>query len=255
VGKLRLRYRRITDPSGEQVSALNRERFESFGPGILGVGDVSAQAKPCEALAAIFDLQGFTSFCSQIDPHLVLPIYLDRFLTWLFRVVSEEFKIGDSDSDVLLWSPLPFFAKFLGDGVLFLWECSDLDLVDLGNIVVSLCDVCMKYRQEFSPLAADEFVHAPSRLRCGIARGQVVPIGNGKDFVGPCINVASRLQKLGPYSFAFSRRGFDLHNFHEIWKNRFVSQRVQVRGVGEEELVFVLAEECSTGAPLDSGHR
>ena len=105
--------------------------------------------------------------------------------------------------------------------------------------------MCVKYEQEFVAEAVNDFVHAPARLRCGIARGQVVPVGNGKDFVGPCINVASRLQKLGPYSFAFSRRGFDLRHFHEVWKGRFVPQKVQIRGVGDEELVFVLADECN----------
>src|SRR4029077_11901818 len=53
-------------------------------------------------------------------------------------------------------------------------------------------------------------VDPPPVLRCGIARGTVFCVGDGEDYVGSCINMAARLQRLQGISFAFNRRGFDL---------------------------------------------
>lgn len=116
--------------------------------------------------------------------------------------------------------------------------------MDMGNIVGSLLNICRGYRDEFLPRIKKSFTKPPAKLRCGIARGQILSIGEERDFVGPCINVASRLQKIGQFSFAFSKRGFNLErNFGETWRNDFVLIKYQIRGVGEEELVFVLASE------------
>ncbi len=109
---------------------------------------------------------------------------------------------------------------------------------------MSLFNICKGYRNDFFPMIRRRVTKPPAKLRCGIARGQILSIGEEKDFVGPCINVASRLQKLGQFSFAFSKRGFSLdRNFREKWKNDFVLIKYQIRGVGEEELLFVLKEE------------
>jgi hypothetical protein len=69
-------------------------------------------------------------------------------------------------------------------------------------------------------------------------------IGDGRDFVGPCINLAARLQKLGKFSFAFSKRGFELEKyFTKETQSLFTLIRSQIRGVGDEELLFVLKNE------------
>ena len=244
---LHLKYKRIAHRKIGTAQELPKSAFASFNPSILGLGKISREAEYQEALAAIFDLEGFTTFCSQIDPHLVVPEYLEQLLTWLFDAISKEFKLEETTDEILLWSPLPFFAKFLGDGVLFLWNTKGMHAKDIGNIVASLLSICRSYRGQFFTEARGNFVRVPPRLRCGIARGQVVAVGEKADFVGPCINMAARLQKLGTYSFAFSRRGFDLdRNFEKGWKKEFSTQNVDVRGVGEDELVYVLNEECST---------
>jgi class 3 adenylate cyclase len=80
-------------------------------------------------------------------------------------------------------------------------------------------------------------------LRCGIARGQIISIGDGNDYVGSCINLASRLQKLSQLTFAISRRGFDLsEEKYKPWKY-FVLKKVELRGIGKEELVYVKEHE------------
>src|SRR5205823_6776965 len=93
--------------------ALSKKAFNEFDLPILGLGDVAAPAKPTEAIAAVFDLEGFTNFCKQIEPHLSVPKYLDAFLTWLMKKLRKEMCETEHGSDVVLWCPLPFFVKFL----------------------------------------------------------------------------------------------------------------------------------------------
>src|SRR3982751_2685772 len=116
MGTLKLTY--VNAEDGWHISDAD---FRSFNASLLGLGDISADGKYFEALAAIFDLEGFTSFTNQIDPHLVIPEFLNEFLTWLFDAISAQLK-REVDEEVILWGELPFFAKFLGDGVLFLWD-------------------------------------------------------------------------------------------------------------------------------------
>ena len=60
-----------------------------FNTSIFGLGDVSREGKPFDLLAVFFDLDGFTFFCNQIDPQLVIPEYLDQMLHGLFfRLIS-----------------------------------------------------------------------------------------------------------------------------------------------------------------------
>jgi hypothetical protein len=71
----------------------------------------------------------------------------------------------------------------------------------------------------------------------------VFPIGNGRDFVGPCINISARLQKFNGLSFAFSARGIDANGFNEDYRNYFIKKRVKIHGIGDDELIYILAKE------------
>jgi class 3 adenylate cyclase len=190
--------------------------FDKFNPDLLNIGDLNEPSKPIEVLSVVFDLEGFTNFTKQVDPQLSIPNYISDFFNWLFAQIKES--ITDR-KDKKLWSEFPFFSKFMGDGALFLWKI-DLDKImrigkDLPsnelretidvficNIIACMYDICNNYL-EFYISMKEKYVQPPSRLRCGIARGNVFPIGNGLDFVGPCINISSRLQKFNGLSFAF----------------------------------------------------
>jgi class 3 adenylate cyclase len=215
MGTLKLRYSEKVDADGMVDYYLPISKFKEFNPSILGLGDVANESEYYEALAAIFDLEGFTSFCNQIDPHLVIPEYLNAFLNWLFQTISELFLQREDKTKAVVWCHFPFFAKFLGDGVLFLWDTRNMQAGCIGNIVMSLQDVCREYEETFLPKIKKLVSKPPIKLRCGIARGQILSIGNGNDFVGPCINVAARLQKIGQFSFAFSKRGFNLERYFD----------------------------------------
>jgi hypothetical protein len=243
VGTLNLGYSAV-DKDGSHYQSLTQRDFAKFNSAILGLGDISREGQYIEALAAIFDLEGFTTFCNQIDPHLAVPEYLDRFLTWLFAELMTELKSGEDADKVFMWARLPFFAKFTGDGILFLWNTKYANNVaDIGNIVASLLNICNRYKTTFAKEMQRDFTKVPPRLRCGIARGQVITIGDQNDYVGSCINLAARLQKFGGLTYAFPRRGFGKACFTtEAWA-MFIALRTAIPGIGDDEIVLVSKKE------------
>src|SRR5438045_3290582 len=100
---------------GFAFNSLSRTAFASFNSHILGLGDISVEGSYIQALAAFYDLEGFTSFSNQVDSHLVVPEFPSRFVDWVFGFLAEEFKESESSDRVLVWGSLPFFTKFLGD--------------------------------------------------------------------------------------------------------------------------------------------
>jgi hypothetical protein len=227
-----------------KLLTLSAEQFESFNPDVLGLGDIGSPSTQVEALAAIFDLSGFTSFCSQVDPHLAVPEYLSRFLDWLFKEIKQGLLKEGNEEEKILWASLPFLAKFLGDGVLFLWDTKNMGGAEICNVITSLWEICGNYVREFYPTIRKTVVQPPKALRCGISRGMVFSVGNGEDYVGPCINIAARLQKLSLLTFCFSRRGFDIEkHMPEETAVKYVLKSVSLRGIGEDELVWVRKEE------------
>jgi hypothetical protein len=130
----------------------------------------------------------------------------------------------------------------MGDGILFLWETDELSEVEIINIVVSMFEICKNYQKDFLKKITKKIVNPPSKLRCGIARGTIYTVGNGNDFVGPCINMSARLQKLNTLSFCFSRRGLN-PEINEYLSELVVTKITNIRGIGSEELVCVLKDE------------
>ncbi len=228
----------------KRVKILDKEKFDRFNPYVLGLGDISSSSKEVEAMAAVFDLSGFTKFCNQVDPHLAVPEYLSHFLDWLFNeikdvVVEKSYKEGKK-----LYTDLPFLAKFLGDGVLFLWDTRNMSEVAICNVIVSLNIICRLYREQFYQKIKAVVVEPPTALRCGIARGKVFSVGNRQDYVGPCINIASKLQKMSHLTYCFHRRGFNIDKYmHKDVRLQFIEKRANITGVGDNELIWILKEE------------
>ena len=103
-------------------SLYRRAKLRKFSPAVLRLGDISTRSRQIDVIAAVFDLSGFTTFCSQVDPYLSMPLFLDRFLNWLFEEIKSQSEQERFKQGIVLHTPLPFFAKFTGDGVLFLWN-------------------------------------------------------------------------------------------------------------------------------------
>lgn len=230
---------------GKKAKLLSKKVFEQFNPDLLGLGDLTNPASSTEAIAAVFDLQGFTNFCKQIDPHLSVPTFLGPFITWLMDQIKSEMTQKVYDEGTSLWGPLPFFVKFMGDGLLILWDSSKTSPISRRNILVGLSAICKKYPKSFLPEMKKKVVEPPPVLRCGVARGTVFSVGDGNDFVGSCINMAARIQKLGATTFAFNRRGFEIDDdaVPAFFKNDLLIAEVSIRGIGDSELVCILKKE------------
>ena len=108
------------------------------------------------------------------------------------------------------------------------------------NVVVSLENTCKRYKNNFVPKIRRELSEIPPKIRCGVAMGMVCSVGNGEDYIGPCINIASRLQKLSGLSFCFSRRGFDYEKgMVKETADSYIVKKVSIRGIGDDERVCV----------------
>lgn len=228
------------------VKIIKKSTFDNFNEDILGLGNIESKSQQINALSVIFDLEGFTNFCKQIDPHLAVPEYLSEFLKWIFEKIRKELISKTYPEGYKTWADLPFLSKYLGDGILFLWNTDTMSDMSIRNVVVSMYEVCRKYQSEFYPLISQKTINPPTKLRCGIARGAIYSVGNGNDFVGPCINMSARLQKLNSLTFCFSRRGIDPNALGNSYKDRFIVKKVNIRGIGEEELVCFSRQEFDT---------
>lgn len=146
-----------------------------------------------DAIAAIIDLEGFTSFCSQPENHKKLA----RFLNFVFeRVTDSLLAAGLNDSAT--------HFKFLGDGALYIWSLEDVEPKRLSQqIVLALHNLYRTY----PTLVVDELddlsvSSVPRRIRVGIAQGEVTELrsadGTTTEYVGFSINLAARLQHYFP---------------------------------------------------------
>src|SRR5262245_10823858 len=81
------------------------------------------------------------------------------------------------------------------------------------------------------------------------------------DYVGSCINLAARLQKLGPLHFACSTRGITMPELSERHSDalprpefvpRFTKESAQVRGVGAAEKLWVRTRELTSASAAES---
>jgi len=252
--KFRYEYQKTSD--GHDHLALTSPQFQQFEPLFACTETKHNQPNPenqrgFDALVATFDLEGFTTFCDQQDAYLSVRPFLDAFLKWLFSDLKTLLQKDEYvDGYTLLWARLPTWEKFTGDGMILLWDVSDFETTyrgnfEVGNIIVRLQQLCGSYQSQFLPeLPAPWKKCVPKKLRCGVARGHVFPVGSGTDFVGGCMNLACRLQKVADYSFACAQKGLELDAcFDEKERSRFSPVELEIRD--EKVSAFVLSSELT----------
>jgi class 3 adenylate cyclase len=223
---------------------IDNQIIRKFNPTMLDLGDISTPCQEREAIAAVFDLTGFTAFCNQVDSYLAIPRFLNDFLEWFFKKVREGLTEVNYGNRSMLMAELPFMVKFLGDGLLLLWNARRMTEGQICRVAATLYQICHSYRQEFYPQMSMTVNKPPKVLRCGVARGKIFSVGNGNDYVGHCINNASRLSKVHTLSFCFPHRGFQVREHMPVeYLRLFTPKYVSIRGVGENELVWVVKEE------------
>lgn len=242
---------KIHNKEGKDISVLSDNAVARFDSKMLGLGDISKSSSPIQTVAGIFDLEGFTTFCSQIEPQFAIPVFLTRFLGWLIDELKKETIEAEYPAGVKVSHPLPFFLKFLGDGILVLWSSDKMSQRVLQNLIVSVSGICAAYRETLIPELKKMVADPPPRLRCGIARGTVLPVGDSADYVGTCINMAARMQKLPGVTVVFNRRGFLLESPDSNRRilEMFEIKSVAVSGIGSGELIGVLRSDLARMSP------
>jgi class 3 adenylate cyclase len=226
------------------IRIIDNNTIKKFNPSMLELGDICAPCQEKEAVAAVFDLTGFTAFCNQVDSYLAIPRFLNDFLEWFFSNVRQKITEKDYGDRSALWTGLPIMVKFLGDGLILLWDARKMSEEQICRLAGTLYDICRAYRAEFYPRISMAVNKPPVILRCGVARGKVYSIGNDREYVGHCINNASRLSRLGSLTFCFPHHGFLVREHMPAeYRHLFIPKYVSIRGVGENELIWVVKDE------------
>jgi class 3 adenylate cyclase len=226
------------------IKFRNADVKDKFNPNMLDLGNLNTPCEEKNAFVAVFDLTDFTRFCNQVDAYLEIPRFLNHFLTWFFSCIVQGLTEENDGEKSIFWAELPIMVKFLGDGLLLIWNTQRLVSDQACRLVATLYNICRAYYWNFYPQISTTINKPPSILRCGIARGRVFSIGGGRDYVGHCINNASRLSHLEGLTFAFPNRGFRVNDdMPPDYAKLFIPKYVSIKGVGENEMVWLLKEE------------
>ncbi len=214
----------------------------------------SRGGNPAHGLALIYDLEGFSKFFNQPD----VQDYVPKFLNHLSQAMSVVLLGGTAYWDSLnpKYPPLsaPIHEKFLGDGMLYVWRLKrnqlDFDPVFIRALCNRLWNLKLRFPEVLKQAAADvPVLDLPTRIRFGVARGTIYELtrasGTNKEYIGFCVNLASRLQKYcADLGFIVSARlGLADEVVAEYGYKRVVATKI--RGF-PEEIVIVDKEEYET---------
>jgi hypothetical protein len=138
---------------------------------------------PCEVLALIIDIRGFSLFCE--EPNIESP-YICGLMSAFYHMVNRALQRFP-----------PEMTKFLGDGVLAIWETTPADREIAVNVAL---EAAISLRNQWTQVQdSPHFSHgAPSALGAGICFGLASHLEVGDDYIGRPINIASRLCSVCP---------------------------------------------------------
>jgi class 3 adenylate cyclase len=163
--------------------------------------------KSHNGIAMIFDLQGFSKFANQPDVHEFVPRYLNTVIAAVEICIfgGEAYWLKEPE-DYLPIFILPVHRKFMGDGMLYIWSLEHVPRSKVPGFVTLLCNRLWRLKAGFKRInqacAAGPITNFPPRIRFGVARGGISELTCGdheaKEYIGVCINLASRLQHYCP---------------------------------------------------------
>jgi class 3 adenylate cyclase len=158
-----------------------------------------------DSFVLVFDLEGFSNFFSQPD----IQEYISRYLNRIFDAVSRCIYGGEHYwMDKNKYGAMPSFRgpthiKFLGDGALYIWTFKTGERDSIKNDILYFINRCWNMKDNFKKIADKcsedvPVVDLPKRIRFGFASGSVNKLiythSKETEYVGYCINLASRLQ-------------------------------------------------------------
>jgi class 3 adenylate cyclase len=194
----------------------------------------STASEPRHGLVVIYDLEGFSRFFNQPDVQDYVPVFINHVSKAISVCIygGEAYWLPRRKSRTLeSLAPAPVHEKYLGDGAMYIWLDSDGERVSKG-MVSHLCNRLWNLKSFFSDVvraAADELpvIDIPQRIRFGVAWGTIYELTRAasqqKEYIGFCINLASRLQKYCPdlgfiasARVGLSRETLDAHAYIKV---------------------------------------
>ncbi len=168
------------------------------------------------AIVMIYDVAGFSKFFNQPDVHEYVPRFLNNISNVVATVIYGGKEYWTTDPTTLEPLQAPVHEKFLGDGGLYIWvppeNVKGFSEWFIANLCNRLWNVQNSYDNIRKKCAEDIPVYElPQGIRFGLARGTVYELTNRKtrqrEYIGFCINLASRLQKYcSEFAFIASAR-------------------------------------------------
>lgn len=159
---------------------------------------------PKLGLALIFDLSGFSNFFNKPDLHFYITKYINHIIESVEICLygGEHYWLPKIQSTTPL-SIKPSMRKFLGDGILYVWENDANNTIGNDDFKQSLLNGLWNLQTNFSQVNKKLFEEIPTAdlpksIKFGIAQGTVYKLieeDGSLDYIGPCINLAARLVK------------------------------------------------------------
>ena len=191
-------------------------------------------SKPILGVALIFDIIGFTKFYNKPD----IQHYITGYLNHIIECVEINFWGGDSYwfktpgyDNLPALAITPSMKKFLGDGMLYIWENNKQNSLSDNKFKFDLLNRIWNIQQHFGKINLRLLQELPNSdlpvgIKFGIAKGTIFKIkdkhGN-VDYIGPCINMASRLVKyceqinfIASSRFDISKELLDKHRYIRV---------------------------------------
>ena len=219
----------------------------------------STASRPKHGLALIYDLEGFSTFFNQPD----VQDYVPRFLNEVSHAISVSIFGGEdywatvpSKGGMHPLGKAPIHEKFLGDGAMYLWAEEKNEALT-PRFIYLLCNRLWNLKTYFNDVVKKAQEHVPvtdipRRIRFGLARGTIYELRRKnspqREYIGFCINLASRLQKYCPDLgfIASARIGMSASKLKEYGYMKVVAK--QIKGF-PREIVIVDSGEFEELAP------
>jgi class 3 adenylate cyclase len=169
----------------------------------------STASRPKHGLALIYDLEGFSTFFNQPDVQDYVPKFLNVVSQAISAVIfgGQNYWVPDGSEKIIpSLGKTPIHEKFMGDGAMYLWAESKGNAFD-DNFIAGLCNRLWNLKTHFAEVVRKSndqvpVTDVPRRIRFGLARGTIYELtrrnSQQREYIGFCINLASRLQKYCP---------------------------------------------------------
>jgi class 3 adenylate cyclase len=206
----------------------------------------SKASYPKNAVALLYDLEGFSRFFNQPD----VQDYVPTFLNHVSAAVGVNLFGGEAywaNAEIVPLELEVAHEKFTGDGALYILLPPNGSSDFPPGTLQHLCNRLWTLKSRFNvvvnrALDTVPVLEVPRKVRFGLSRGSVYELRTegttGSEYIGFSINLASRLQKYCP-ELGFIASARLMFSEREIAKHGFMKVvATQLRGFADEIVVI-----------------